>query len=212
MATPSPNAPKRPLLSLIVPMYNESDGMDLFFNRLLPILENITPDWEVICVNDGSRDATLSLLKARHDDDARIKYLSFSRNFGKEAALSAGLIHAQGQAVIPIDADLQEPPELIPEMVERWHAGYKVVLATRRKRSDDTFMKRLTAAGFYRLIDRLTPFDFPSNTGDYRLMDADVVEVLKRLPERTRFMKGLFAWVGFTKQRPLFVVEEKAGF
>ncbi len=200
----------RPLISLIVPMYNESGGVELFFNKLIPILSAITPDWEILCINDGSADHTLTLLKSWRERDKRIRYLSFSRNFGKEAALTAGLEHCRGMAVIPLDADLQDPPELIEQMVEKWREGYKVVLATRRSRGQDTLCKRLTAAMFYSVMARLTDFHFPRNTGDFRLMDAKVVEVLRLLPERTRFMKGLFAWAGFSSAYIYFDRPERA--
>ncbi len=178
-------------------MYNEAETLPHFFAAVLPVLEGITRDWEIICVNDGSRDTTLESLKQANAQDARIRYISLSRNFGKETALTAGLHQTRGAAVIPMDADLQDPPGLIPELVAKWREGYKVVLATRQSRAGDPLLKKLTARGFYRLMGRLTRFDIPANTGDFRLMDAQVVEVLRLLPERTRFMKGLFAWVGF---------------
>lgn len=187
-----------PLLSIIIPMYNEADGLDVLFDRVIPILENVTRSWEILCVNDGSRDATLAQLKQWNEKDARIKILSLSRNFGKEAALTAGLHAAFGKAVIPMDADLQDPPELIPQMVEKWRAGYKVVLATRKSRDSDTLFKRFSAMLFYKLMNRMLTIRLPQNTGDFRLMDQQVVEVMRLLPERTRFMKGLFAWVGFS--------------
>ncbi|MDE3060023.1 MAG: glycosyltransferase family 2 protein [Pseudomonadota bacterium] len=187
-----------PLLSIVVPMYNESGGVDMLFERLARALYPITEDWEIVCVNDGSRDDTLLRLKAWHQKEPRIKLLSLSRNFGKEAALTAGLHYASGDAVIPFDAVLQDPPELIPQMVARWKEGYKVVLATRKRRLGEGWFKRLTAWLFYKLMRRVTSIDIPRNTGDFRLMDRQVVEVLRLLPERTRFMKGLFAWVGFT--------------
>jgi len=186
-----------PLLSLVVPMYNESAGMRVLFERLIPVLEAQTPDWEIICINDGSKDDTLEQLKSWHAKEPRIRLLSLSRNFGKEAALTAGLQYAYGQAVIPFDADLQDPPELIPDMIAQWQAGYKVVLATRKQRLGEGLFKRGTAWMFYWLIGKVTAIDIPSNTGDFRLMDQQVVEVMRLLPERTRFMKGLFAWVGF---------------
>lgn len=193
-----------PLLSIVVPMYNESRGMSLLFERLIPVLEAQTDDWEIICINDGSKDDTLAQLKAWHQKEPRIKLLSLSRNFGKEAALTAGLHYAYGQAVIPFDADLQDPPELIPEMIAQWQAGYKMVLATRRHRLGEGWFKRGTAWMFYWLLDKVTPTRIPANTGDFRLMDQQVVEVMRLLPERTRFMKGLFAWVGFTTTQIYF--------
>lgn len=193
-----------PLISLVVPMYNESEGMDLFFAAVIPVLEGITPEWEIVAVNDGSHDNSLARLKAWHTREPRIKVVGLSRNFGKEAALTAGLGHTRGRAVIPIDADLQDPPELIPELVKKWQEGYKVVLATRRTRAGDGFIKRHAALMFYRLLSRVTNVAIPQNTGDFRLMDAQVVEVIRLLPERTRFMKGLFAWVGFPTTQVFF--------
>ena len=187
-----------PLLSVVIPMYNEEAGMQVLFGKLVPVLETITRDWEILCVDDGSKDGTLALLRARHGTEPRIKLLSLSRNFGKEAALTAGLQYASGQAVIPFDADLQDPPELIAEMVHLWKQGFKVVLATRKHRYGEGWFKRGTAWVFYHILKRVTSVEIPPNTGDFRLMDRQVVEVLRLLPERTRFMKGLFAWVGFS--------------
>ena len=198
------NTDSQPLLSVVIPMYNEEAGMALLFEKLVPVLESITPSWDVICINDGSEDATMAGLRQWHEREPRIKYLSLSRNFGKEAALSAGLHYAFGQAVIPFDADLQDPPELIPQMVEHWKQGYKVVLATRSQRLGEGWFKRGTAWMFYRMMTRVTSVHIPSNTGDFRLMDQEVIKVIRLLPERTRFMKGLFAWVGFSTTQIYF--------
>ena len=186
-----------PTLSLVVPMYNEEEALDGFFNRLQRVLSTITPSYEIVCVNDGSRDLTFARLRQVAERDDRIKIVNLSRNFGKEIALSAGLDHATGDAVIPIDADLQDPPEVIPLMVAKWRAGAKLVLAKRRDRSSDGWLKRLTANGAYWLFSKLTHPRIPQNVGDFRLMDRDVVNAIKRLPERSRFMKGLFAWIGY---------------
>jgi len=183
------------LTSIIVPMKNESAGLKTLFDRLFPILEPLGK-YEIICIDDGSTDNTLELLRAESLSNSRIKALSLSRNFGKEAALTAGLEAATGDIIIPIDADLQDPPELIPEMIAKWKEGYKVVLATRKSR-DESWMKRKSAEGFYNVMGRLGTVKIPKNTGDFRLMDRAVVEAIKQLPERTRFMKGLFAWAGF---------------
>lgn len=188
----------QPFLSLVVPMYNESAGMSVLFERLAPVLNGLKQDWEIICINDGSKDDTLAHLKTWHAREPRIRYISLSRNFGKEAALTAGLQYAFGQVVIPFDADLQDPPELIPDMIAKWKEGFKVVLATRRQRLGEGFFKRGSAAAFYWLIGKVTSIKIPSNTGDFRLMDQQVVQIMRLLPERTRFMKGLFAWVGFS--------------
>lgn len=186
-----------PTLSIVVPMYNEEEALDGFFSRVQRALQTVTPSYEIICVNDGSRDLTLARLRAAAEEDPRIKVVNLSRNFGKEIALSAGLDHAEGDAVIPIDADLQDPPEVIPLMVAKWRAGAKLVLAKRRDRSSDSWLKRLTAGGAYWLFSKLTHPRIPQNVGDFRLMDRVVVDAIKRLPERSRFMKGLFAWIGY---------------
>ena len=186
-----------PTLSIIVPMYNEEEAMNGFFKRVQRVLQTVTPSYEIVCVNDGSRDQTLARLRQRAGQDARIKVVNLSRNFGKEVALSAGLDYASGDAVIPIDADLQDPPEVIPLMVAKWRAGAKLVLAKRRDRSSDSWLKRLTANGAYWLFSKLTHPRIPQNVGDFRLMDREVVTAIKRLPERSRFMKGLFAWIGY---------------
>lgn len=188
---------RRPLLSVVVPMYNEEEGTGLFFARLVPVLEKITADFEIVCVDDGSSDLTMANLMRHHGRDGRIKVLSLSRNFGKDTALSAGLDYARGDAVVPIDADLQDPPELIADMVAKWREGYEVVYARRSHRDSDDLSKRVTAGLFYRIHNWIADVRIPDNTGDFRLMDRRVVEAVKHLPEKTRFMKGLFAWVGF---------------
>ncbi len=184
-------------LSIVVPMLNESDVLDRFFNRLVPILETVTPDYEILCIDDGSTDGTFEALEAYRTANPRIRMIGLSRNFGKENALSAGLDFAAGAAVIPMDADLQDPPEVVPRMVEKWREGYDVVLARRATRDGEGWAKRTTAHAFYRLIGRMSQVDIPENVGDFRLMDRRVVEALATLPERSRFMKGVFAWLGF---------------
>ena len=184
-------------LSLVTPLYNEEQVCEEFLQRVVPIVRSVTSDYEIICVNDGSNDHTLLLLREAHEANPRIKVIDLTRNFGKELALTAGLDHTTGDAVIPIDVDLQDPPELIPEMVRLWLRGYDVVLAVRSDRSADSAIKRMTADAFYRLMGRISEIALPPNAGDFRLMDRRVVEALRSLPERTRFMKGLFAWLGF---------------
>jgi len=193
-----------PELSVVIPVFNEAGGIDTLFSRVVPILNAVTGNWEILCINDGSRDTTLAELKAWNKKESRIKVLSLSRNFGKELALTAGLHHAFGKAVIPMDADLQDPPELIPEMVAKWREGYKVVLATRRSRSGEGIFKRASAWAYYKLMGNLLTIKLPPQTGDFRLMDQQVIEVVRLLPERTRFMKGLFAWVGFSTAQIYF--------
>ena len=187
------------LISIVVPFFNEGGAINHFYSGMSPILSlNIGCNFEVICVDDGSTDSTLAELIELTKKDTRFRVLEFSRNFGKEAALSAGIDFANGDAVIPIDADLQDPPELIIKMVQLWKDGAEVVLAKRVDRSSDSFMKRKTASLFYRLHNKLSSsMRIPENVGDFRLMDRVVVDALKQLPERQRFMKGLFAWVGF---------------
>lgn len=178
-------------------MRDEADALAAFEARLLPVLQASGESFEIVCINDGSRDDTWARLRAWQARDARVRAIDLTRNFGKEAALTCGIDHAHGQAVIPIDADLQDPPELIPEMLRLWRQGFEVVLAQRADRGSDSVLKRHSAALFYRLHNRLAQAPLPVNVGDFRLMDRRVVDALKQLPERQRFMKGLFAWVGF---------------
>jgi glycosyltransferase involved in cell wall biosynthesis len=190
--------PQRKLVSIIAPFYNEETGVELFYCAIAAAIEPIQHvDFEVICVDDGSRDGTLPMLISLSQRDQRFKVIELSRNFGKEAALTAGLDAAAGDAAIPIDADLQDPPELITQMVDAWLSGYDVVLARRIDRSSDSFLKRKTAEMFYRIHNRFSTVQIPENVGDFRLMDRTVLDALRQLPEQQRFMKGLFAWVGF---------------
>lgn len=193
----TPASMPRQLISIVVPFFNEGAGVEAFAQAMEPVLAQLPVKAEIVCVDDGSRDDTLSRLVALHVRDPRYRVLQLSRNFGKEAALSAGLDAARGDAVVPIDADLQDPPGLIPAMVDRWQRGHKVVLARRSDRRSDKLFKRKTAEWFYRLHNRVSDIEIPANVGDFRLMDRQVVDALKRLPERQRFMKGLFSWVGF---------------
>ncbi|MEC4895631.1 MAG: glycosyltransferase family 2 protein [Oscillatoria sp. PMC 1051.18] len=191
-------------LSIVVPVYNEEQNLDCLFERLESVLEPMKVSYEIVCVNDGSQDNTIDYLIAHHQRNSAIKVINFSRNFGKEIALSAGLDYSSGAAVIPIDADLQDPPELIKELVDKWREGYDVVYATRRSRNEEGLLKRFTANNFYRIIAKMSRVPIPANTGDFRLMDRKVVEAIKQMPERTRFMKGMFAWVGFKQTSVLF--------
>ncbi|MHB1303899.1 MAG: glycosyltransferase family 2 protein [Acidiphilium sp.] len=184
-------------ISIVVPFHNEAENVVPLHDRLVAVLDGAGEDWELVCVNDGSRDDTLIRLVALAARDARVRVLDLSRNFGKEAALTAGLDHARGDAAIPLDADLQDPPEIIPELLAKWREGYEVVNAVRATREGDGPLKRFTAHGFYRVMNRLSHVDIPADTGDFRLISRPALEALKRLPERRRFMKGLFAWVGF---------------
>ena len=185
------------ILSVVIPCYNEEENIDYLFERSLCVLDRLNLKYEIICVNDGSTDDTLKGLVEYHYRYPAIKIVNLSRNFGKEIALSAGIDYASGQAVVPIDADLQDPPELIEQLLLKWREGYDVVYAVRRSRQGESWLKRATASAFYRIISGMSPVVIPKDTGDFRLLDRQVVEALKRLPERRRFMKGLFAWVGF---------------
>jgi glycosyltransferase involved in cell wall biosynthesis len=189
---------QRPLVSIVTPFYNEGEGVKHFYQVITQTMEKLPDfDFEIVCVDDGSRDNTLEQLIEISMTDPRVIVLEFSRNFGKEPAMTAGIDAASGDCVIPIDADLQDPPALIAEMLQKWQAGAEVVLAKRVDRSSDSYTKRTTALMFYRLHNALSHLKIPENVGDYRLMDRIVVDALKQLPERQRFMKGLFAWVGF---------------
>jgi glycosyltransferase involved in cell wall biosynthesis len=193
-----------PTLSIVVPMYNEEDNIDSFYFRITQALDKIGESYEIVCVNDGSRDRTLPLLLDLHQRDPRIKVIGLSRNFGKESALSAGIDYATGDAVIPIDADLQDPPAVIPQLIDKWREGYDVVYATRMEREGETWVKKWTAQMFYRVLTKITQIQIPKDTGDFRLMSRPVVEALKQLREQHRFMKGLFAWVGFRQTRVMY--------
>ncbi len=197
-------------ISVVVPLYNEEENIDYLFTRLLSVLDKLETSYEIVCVNDGSKDNTLKQLIDHHHQNPVLKVINLSRNFGKEIALTAGIDYAQGAAVIPIDADLQDPPELIEELVAKWREGYDIVYATRRSRQGETWLKRFTADAFYKTIGKMTSIPIPANTGDFRLLDRKVVEALKQIPERTRFMKGLFAWVGYKQASVIFDREPRA--
>lgn len=194
-----PSRPQRPLLSFIIALLNEQENLKSLFSRLNEVVAEIDAKIEFICVDDGSTDGTLAVLEDWQSKDPRIKIISLSRNFGKDIALSAGLDYADGDAVIPIDADLQDPPEILPQMLARWHEGFDVVEARRSSRKSDSYAKRWTANGFYRLFNSMAARPIPANVGDFRLLDRSVVLALRNCPERNRFMKGLFAWVGFRR-------------
>ena len=186
-------------LSLVVPVFNEEESIQTFIDTIDKELEPLRDRLEIVFVNDGSRDRTRKVVEEVIEKDPRVTLVNLARNFGKEAAMTAGLHHARGDAVIPMDVDLQDPPSLILEFVRLWQdEGYDTVYGVRTDRNADTAMKRLTAGGFYRLFNAVsTTTRIPENAGDFRLMDRRVVEVIKQLPERNRFMKGLFAWAGF---------------
>ena len=186
-----------PKYSLIIPIYNEEETIPELYRRVSDVMDSLDDSVELILINDGSRDCSLNLMRELQERDARVCYISFARNFGHQAAVTAGLNFARGQVIVVLDADLQDPPELIPKMIESWQAGYHVVYAQRTKRKKESWFKRLTAYVFYRLLRRLADVDIPADTGDFCLMDRQVVDVLNSMPERNRYIRGLRAWIGF---------------
>jgi glycosyltransferase involved in cell wall biosynthesis len=198
------------LLSVVVPAYNEAEVLPEFHLRLVKTLDQIGFPAEIIYVNDGSRDTTREVMAALQKQDSRIGIIDLSRNFGKEVAMTAGLDYASGDAVVIIDADLQDPPELIPELVRQWRAGYDDVYARRLSRDGESLLKRTTAHLFYRLIRRFSKVDIPPDTGDFRLLSRRAVDALKQLREQHRFMKGLFNWVGFERKAVPYRREPRA--
>ena len=188
-----------PMLSIVVPVKNEEHGIVPFVGRVGPILDEVCggDGWEILFVDDGSTDATLPAIIAANGRDERVRALSLSRNFGKEAALSAGLDYARGRATVPMDVDMQDPPEVLPDMVAKWREGHEMVFGVRRNRDSDGWAKRMTAGLYYRAHNAVSTDKIPENAGDFRLMDRKVVDVIRAMPERNRFMKGLFAWAGF---------------
>lgn len=200
--------PAVPLLSIVVPVFNEAEVLDIFLEETEAALTGLQVSVEYVFIDDGSTDATARIISRHLAAGLPGRLIGLSRNFGKEAALSAGLEHAHGDIVAILDADLQDPPGLIPQMVDLWRSGFDVIYGLRVDRSQETLAKRGTAHLFYKVFDRLTHISMPANAGDFRLIDRSVVDALKRLPERSRFMKGLFAWVGYPStfiayERPL---------
>jgi glycosyltransferase involved in cell wall biosynthesis len=217
VATPPAPAPRpivaehlaaapRPVLSVVVPAYNEQEVLPRFHARLVPVMDQVGLPWEIVYVNDGSRDATLSVMLGLRDADPRVAVINLSRNFGKEIALTAGLDHAAAaEAVIVIDADLQDPPEVIPDLVAAWQRGFDIAYAKRRAREGETWLKKATAAAFYRVMQRVGgKVELPADTGDFRLISRRALDALLGLREQHRFMKGLFAWVGFPSTPVLY--------
>ena len=184
-------------ISIIAPVYNEEQVLPELYRRIHAVMEGTGESWEMVLVNDGSRDGSARVIAELHEQDPRVKGLSFSRNFGFQEAVTAGLDHVSGDAVVLTDADLQDPPEVIPEMIAKWREGFDVVYGVRSERAGETWIKKATAAGFYRLIRRITNVDIPIDTGDFRLMDRKVVEVITGMREQNRFLRGMIPWVGF---------------
>lgn len=196
-------------ISVVVPIYREAESVEPLCRRLVAVMERVAHSFEVLFVDDGSGDDTLQAIRAQNARDPRIKAVSFSRNFGKEIAIAAGLDHARGQAVVIMDADLQHPPETIPDFVAKWREGYVMVYGQRTDRSGESRTKRGFTHAFYRLFARFGETELPEGAGDFRLIDRKGVEVLRSLGERARFSKGLYAWIGFPSVGVPFVVEDR---
>jgi glycosyltransferase involved in cell wall biosynthesis len=195
--------------SIVIPVFNEEDVILEIYSRLRQVMEGLNPHYELLFVDDGSTDTTTKILKELCHKDSKVKLLIFSRNFGQQAALSAGIDCASGKAVVLMDADLQDPPEVIPKMIKKWKQGYDVVYAKRTKRKGENFAKRLTAALFYRLLKSLTDREIPVDVGDFRLIDRKVCDSLKNLREKDPYLRGLISWVGFKQTKVEYVREER---
>lgn len=198
------------MISVVLPCYNEKDTLPEAHARFTFALDKMGEPWEILVVNDGSHDASSEILKSIHQKDPRWKVINFSRNYGHQAALSCGLAHAAGDAVVLMDLDLQDPPEVLPELIAEWRNGYQVVYAIRKKRKEH-FIKRALYFFFYRLLKMVSNIDIPLDSGDFCVMDRQVVDVLNRLPERNRFLRGLRAWVGFRQKGVEYERQERFG-
>lgn len=187
----------KPTISVVAPVYNEEEVLPELYRRVRSVMEEAGDTWELVLVNDGSRDRSAEIIADLHEADSRVTGVSFSRNFGFQIAVTAGLDHAQGDAVILTDADLQDPPEVYPQMIAKWREGYDVVYGIRISREGETWFKLATAKLFYRLIYRITSVDIPLDTGDFRLIDRRVVDAIRHMPERNRFLRGMIPWVGY---------------
>ena len=188
-----------PNYSFVIPIYNEEATLPELYRRVRAVMDALDGDVELILINDGSRDRSLQLMRDLHQRDRRVCYLSLARNFGHQIAVTAGLNFVRGQVAVILDADLQDPPELIPEMVAAWRQGYQVVYAQRAQRQREGWFKRFTAYAFYRILKQLADVDIPTDTGDFCLLDRQVVDVLNAMPERNRYIRGLRSWVGFAQ-------------
>lgn len=187
----------KPVFTIVSPIYNEIGNIEVLYKRIAEVMEQTGESWELVLVDDGSRDASANKMRELAAADARVRPVIFARNFGQQAAVKAGLDYSRGDAVVVIDADLQDPPEVILELIERWREGYEVIYAQRTSRKGESFLKRLSAKIFYRTINSITDIDMPLDTGFFRLLDRRVVDVLNEMPERHRFFRGLSVWVGF---------------
>ncbi|SHE78473.1 glycosyltransferase family 2 protein [Desulforamulus putei] len=195
--------------SIVVPVFNEEEVIAVTYERLKKVMDTTGRPYELLFVNDGSKDKTAQILSQICQQDTNVKLINFSRNFGHQVAISAGMDNALGQAVVVIDADLQDPPEIILQMIEKWQEGYDVVYATRKERKGETLFKKWTAAMFYRLLRSITDVDIPVDTGDFRLIDRKVCNVMRNIKEKNRFVRGLVSWVGFRQTAVEYVREER---
>jgi len=198
-------------LSVVIPIYNEQENIQLLYTRVKGVLDNMRVSYELVFVNDGSKDLSLSLIEGLAVKDSKVKYIDFSRNFGHQIAVTAGLDHSIGNRVVIIDADLQDPPELIPEMYRRMDDNFQVVYARRRSRKGESFLKKITAKLFYRTLSSITAIDIPLDTGDFRIIDRKVVDVLKSMPEQQKFLRGQISWIGFNQTYIEYDREERHG-
>jgi len=186
-----------PVFSIVAPVFNEEEVLQELYDRVKSVMETVGDPWELVLINDGSQDNSAEVIDRLHKQDNRVRGLSFSRNFGFQQALAAGFAMTRGEAIINVDADLQDPPEIIPELIAQWRNGYDVVFGVRSSREGETWFKRTTARIFYRLIRRITNIDIPLDTGDFRLMDRRVVNAIGKMPERHRFLRGMVPWLGY---------------
>ena len=199
----------RPTLSVVAPVFNEEAILPELYRRLSQVLDGAGLSWELVLINDGSRDRSPQIMRELHDQDPRVKVVDFARNFGHQIAITAGADYAQGDAVVIIDADLQDPPEVILDLLAKWKEGYEVVYAVRGERKGETWFKEFTAKAFYRIIYQITDINIPMDTGDFRLMDRKVVDALKQMREHHRFMRGMSVWVGFRQTGVQYVRAER---
>ena len=198
-------------ISIVIPVYNEEKVLEISYNKIKDILENIEQyDYEIVFINDGSKDGTFSILEKISNENNRVRVISFSRNFGQEAALTAGLKYVTGDVIVIIDADLQDPPELIPEMLKLWEQGNEVIYGKRKRRKGESAFKLLSAKMFYKTLNALSDVEIPKDTGDFRLVDRKVVDVINSMPEHNKFLRGLFSWVGFKQYSYEYKRNERA--
>ena len=187
----------KPAYSIVAPVFNERECLDVLYSRVSEVMDRSGDLWELVLVDDGSTDGSSEIMKRYSEKDPRVRCVFFARNFGHQIAVTAGMDNALGDAVVVIDSDLQDPPEVILKLIEKWKEGYEVVYAVRKERDGESWFKKWTASAFYRLIDKIADVRIPLDTGDFRLYDRKVVNVMKKMPERNRFLRGMSSWVGF---------------